>query len=84
MLDVAVKGHSTESLGQARQVLGGRIQDADFAHLRELQSPVGDYKSDRKTGDCDSIQCAAKLVSDSLCLSRCQVLFPVSDMKYHV
>lgn len=63
VLDVAVKGHSTESLSQARQLLAGMIQDSDFAHLRELHSPVGDYKSDRKSGESDSIQCAAKLVS---------------------
>ncbi|XP_022332235.2 ral GTPase-activating protein subunit alpha-1-like isoform X3 [Crassostrea virginica] len=77
VLDVAVKGHSTESLGQARQVLGGRIQDADFAHLRELQSPVGDYKSDRKSGDCDSIQCAAKLLINHMVNHMCH--FPMGS-----
>lgn len=68
---MAVKGHSTESLSQARQLLAGMIQDSDFAHLRELHSPVGDYKSDRKSGESDSIQCAAKLVSVDRGVSLC-------------
>ncbi|XP_062620262.1 ral GTPase-activating protein subunit alpha-1-like [Saccostrea cucullata] len=77
VLDVAVKGHSTESLSQARQVLAGMIQDADFDHLRELQSPVGDYKSDRKPSDSDSIQCAAKLLINHLVNHMCH--FPMGS-----
>uniref|UniRef100_A0A8W8IDE3 Rap-GAP domain-containing protein n=1 Tax=Magallana gigas TaxID=29159 RepID=A0A8W8IDE3_MAGGI len=77
VLDVAVKGHSTESLSQARQLLAGMIQDSDFAHLRELHSPVGDYKSDRKSGESDSIQCAAKLLINHMVNHMCH--FPMGS-----
>ncbi|XP_056021439.1 ral GTPase-activating protein subunit alpha-1-like isoform X5 [Ostrea edulis] len=77
VLDLAVKGHSTETLSQARQVLAGMIQGADFDHLRDLQSPVGDYKSDRKSSDSDSIQCAAKLLINHMVNHMCH--FPMGS-----
>ncbi|KAJ8308029.1 hypothetical protein KUTeg_012903 [Tegillarca granosa] len=46
VLDIAVKGHTSDSLSQAKQSLSGMLQDSDFEHLRDLSNIPRKQSSD--------------------------------------